>query len=201
MRDETGSSLLALLLLTSSISLFFLKVIDYLNNVSLDNRLTRQSHLCFYYSSKNHRKTVGRLNWINQLIAANNASLPVNPKAPLILKALQTSQQAVYGFFLKNMLLNNYCTKTQRVSALKNFPYATKASLLQRTTDGTLRLKDKQWVLAIPSMFFKKRPLSSHLLEMDFRMGSKYSPNVIAESALRDVGDFPSRRSSSSPPY
>lgn len=195
---EGGFSFFIFLLVTSSLSLFFLKIIEYFHLVSLDNRIKRQSYLCLKHSTEEHQSVVERLNDLNKIILAGNLGL-LSPKTAATAKAAkkwaQRAQLIRYGIFLKKMALDTHCNGIQKTGALKNFPYArTGAGSLERSFDGTLKVKEKKWTLTVPSAASAKVPLSTHILKMELTMKNKYSSNLGKKSSRLATKDIlPSR--------
>ena len=191
MKNKNGSTLLIYLLLISSISLFYLKVIDYFQKVLLANRLKRQSTLCLKYTVTLQKKAVRDLNVFNIAIKAAHALLPL-PKAAAAKKFTQIAQQMRFLGFHSNMTTNSYCNTLQKYSILKSFPYRGTPLAPKRSPDGTLQLKEKTWKLTVPSELSSKVFFANHILELNLSMKHKYALNVTREGGkISEIKDFP----------
>ena len=202
MKNHCGSTLLTLLLLISTLSLFYLKIISYMRKSFLANQLKRQSYLCLKYASTKHKKLMRDLNILNAVIQSMNL-IPPNPKSSSIKKVAQYVQFWRHKAFFMAMTTNDYCSPLQKYLTLKSFPYKNNGILmsLKRSIDGTLQLKDKTWKLTVPSNLSLDVPQEMHLLKMNLSVKTKFSLSVKSGATrISKLKDSPLLKYYSSPP-
>lgn len=142
----------------------------------------KESYLCFRFLNKKTESYIGDMAKFNNALRAAFAAknTVVNGvSGEVIFRGLVYTRNARHFYYLKQLVANDYCDKSDSLNYLNQLPFITNLSgSLETNIDETTKVRTKQWASVIYKIPSGIRLRKSFCLKTEFQMEGAFFPNL-----------------------